>query len=66
MSEELPDRGEGEAERDWALADRSKRQRLTTKEKTVLTNCERPMGIEEWREMTPERQRETLEKVKMA
>ena len=66
MGEDLPDRGEGETERDLILADRSKRPRLTTHEQTLLANCARPMELSEWGETTPDRQRGTLELMRMA
>ena len=64
MKEELP--GRAETERNLTIADRPYVPRLTKKEKTLLMNCERPLNMEEWREMTRERQRGTLENVKMA
>ena len=48
VKEELPVRGEGEAERDLSRADKSKLPRLTTQEQSVLLKCERPMDMEEW------------------
>ena len=43
----------------------SERPRLTTNEETLLANCERPMEMSEWREMTPDRQWGTLGLMRM-
>ena len=66
MKEGLPDFGECETERNWRIADRPKVPRLTKQEQTLLMDCERPLDMEEWREMTGERQRGTLENAKIA
>ena len=61
VKEDPPGRGEGITAGDLSRADRSKVPRLTMQEKAVLLNCERPMDMEDWREMTRERKRGTLE-----
>ena len=57
----LPECGEGEADRDLSMTDRSTRPRLTANAQTVPANCNRPLEIEDWREMTSERQLVALE-----
>ena len=53
--EELPDCGEGETEGNLRIGDRSRVPRLPKKEQPLLMNCERPLCMEEWGEMTRDR-----------
>ena len=46
--EDLPDRIDGEDNRDLNLADRTRDPRLTPQEKARLQNCERPCSEEDW------------------
>ena len=58
--EELPECWGG-TESNLGIAYRSNVPRFTTREKILLMNCERPLDMEYWREMTRERQRETFD-----
>ena len=59
-AEDLPDRSEGETERNLRISDWPKVPKLSKQEKNYMANCDRPLYMKERRKMPKELHRGTL------